>query len=169
MAERTDPPVVAGEKETLSAFLDYHRTTLEMKCEGLTDEQLRTRAVEPSTLSLMGLLRHMGEVERWWFRMVFTNEKVEDLYDYTDDDDADFNDIAEATYEDALSKWKAECERSQAILAAADLDEISKLDPPKDRERVSMRWIVVHMIEEYARHNGHADLLRERIDGATGE
>lgn len=167
--QRTDPPLAGDERATLTAFLQYHRDTLALKCAGLTPDQLRERAVPPSSLSLLGLVRHMAEVERGWFRMVLNGERLPMLWSGEDDPDADFNDVGDADQADvdeAFRAWNEECERSRAIVDAAESLEVA--GHRRDRE-FSLRWILTHMIEEYARHNGHADLLRERIDGATGE
>ena len=126
---------------------------------------MRQRAVQPSTLSLLGLLRHMAGVERWWFRRTLVQEDVPALYPSDIDPDADFNDIGSAGVDEALATWEDECERSRAIVDGHSLDDTGRHD---NGEAVSLRWILVHMIEEYSRHNGHADLLRERIDGAVG-
>ncbi|REE96890.1 DinB family protein [Thermomonospora umbrina] len=161
---RTVPPVAGAERATLTGFLEFQRETLAMKCAGLTTEQLRRRTVPPSGLSLLGLVRHMAEVERGWFRIELDGEDVP--YRWEDGGRwADF-DVEDADRDEAFAAWREECARSRALVDAADsLDVIAR-----GGDRVhSLRWILVHMIEEYARHNGHADLLRERIDGATGE
>jgi uncharacterized damage-inducible protein DinB len=147
------------------AFLEWQRATLARKCSGLSAEQMRRRAVEPSTLSLLGLLRHMAGVERWWFRRTLAQEDVPLLYSSDADPDADFNDVGAADLDDALATWNTECERARGIVAARDLDDTGRHE---NGQAVSLRWILVHMIEEYSRHNGHADLLRERIDGEVG-
>ncbi len=150
----------------LNAWLDYHRATLAWKCEGLTHEQLRERSVRPSTLSLLGLVRHMAEVERGWFRQGLAREDIPDLYETEQDRDADINGAQTADVAEAFATWRAECEAARKAEAAAPSLEATF----KGRHtEYSLRWILVHMIEEYARHNGHADLLRERIDGATGD
>jgi uncharacterized damage-inducible protein DinB len=164
--QRTDPPFEAGERELLDAFLDYHRATLMIKCDGLDDAQLRTRSAPPSSLSLLGLVRHMADVERSWFRRVLGGEEAPPLYWSEDDRDGDFDNVDQADTADALSTWRAECEHARQLVAAAPSLEVTGL---RRGEPVSLRWILIHMIEEYARHNGHADLLRERIDGAVGE
>jgi hypothetical protein len=134
---------------------------------GLTDDQLRRQAVPPSNLSLLGLVRHMAEVERNWFRPVlgepFSGLWVTDRLDF----EASFRDVATADAGEAFRQWDAECAHARVLTAAAP-----SLDVTGDRDghgTFSLRWILAHMIEEYARHNGHADLLRERIDGATGD
>ncbi|MGD0371617.1 MAG: DinB family protein [Candidatus Dormibacteria bacterium] len=158
-------PRAAGERDTLVSFLEWQRATLARKCSGLSAEQMRRRAVEPSTLSLLGLLRHMAGVERWWFRRTLAQEDVPLLYSSDADPDADFNDLDTAEVDEALATWTSECERARAIVEAHDLDDTGRHE---NGQAVSLRWILVHMIEEYSRHNGHADLLRERIDGAVG-
>jgi uncharacterized damage-inducible protein DinB len=153
----------------LDGWLSHHRGILVWKCEGLTDDQLRQRSVPPSSLSLLGLVRHMAQVERGWFRQVFLGEDVPDLYDDSADPDVDFNDVDTADVAEAFSVFERECAASREIVAAApDLDVLSKKTSPRTGQPFSLRWIVTHMIEEYARHNGHADLLRERVDGTTG-
>ena len=165
--ERIDPPLVAQEREMLDAWLDYHRATLAVKCEGLTDDQLRARAVPPSSLSLLGLVRHMGEVERSWFRRVLGGEQAPPRYYSDENPDGDFDDVAGAGVAEAFGYWRDECAHARERVAAApSLDETGT---GRRGEAYSLRWIMVHMIEEYARHNGHADLLRERIDGTVGD
>jgi len=165
--ERIDPPLVAQEREMLDAWLDYHRATLAVKCEGLTDDQLRARAVPPSSLSLLGLVRHMGEVERSWFRRVLSGEQAPPRYYSDENPDGDFDDVAGAGVAEAFGYWRDECAHARERVAAAPSLDVTGTG--RDGERYSLRWIMVHMIEEYARHNGHADLLRERIDGAVGD
>lgn len=151
----------------LAGWLDFHRSTLERKCEGLTAEQLRTRAVPPSNLSLLGLVRHLTEVEQHWFKRVLLGERVSSPYSSRAEPDGDFDNLDETDPEAALVRWHAECEDAGRILAAMpDLDVMAKRDRPGSQ--VNLRWILVHLIEEYARHNGHADLLRESLDGTTG-
>jgi uncharacterized damage-inducible protein DinB len=165
--ERIDPPLVAQERQMLDAWLDYQRATLALKCDGLTDDQLRARAVPPSSLSLLGLVRHMGEVERSWFRRVLSDEQAPPRYYSDENPDGDFDDVAGAGVAEAFSYWRGECAHARECVAAAlSLDVTST---GRRGERYSLRWIMVHMIEEYARHNGHADFLRERIDGTVGD
>ncbi|HET7014418.1 MAG TPA: DinB family protein [Streptosporangiaceae bacterium] len=165
----TDPPIVADEREMLISWLEFHRALLLKKCAGLTAEQLKERSSPPSSLSLLGLVRHMSDVERGWFRQLFVAEDVPDLYYTEADRDADFNDIADADAEADFAIFAAECEAARQIIAAApSLDDVSAKKTRKGN-LISLRWIMVHMIEEYARHNGHADLIRERIDGVVGD
>jgi uncharacterized damage-inducible protein DinB len=162
---RIDPPFVAAERPMLESWLEYHRDTLTFKCEGLSAEQLRLRAVPPSTLSLLGLVRHMAEVERSWFHRTIAGREAPPRYYSKADPDGDFDNVDEADPEEAFAAWREDCDISRNVLAGkASLD-----DTIVSKDVVSVRWILVHMIEEYARHNGHADLLRQRIDGATGD
>jgi uncharacterized damage-inducible protein DinB len=165
--ERPEPPYEADERTTLTAFLDWQRATLAWKCEGLTDEQLRLRAVEPSSLSLVGLVRHMTDVERGWFRRTLAGEDVPALYWADEDDDGDFNQSDTADIAEAFAAWRREIDIARANVAAASSLDVTGTN--RKGAKISLRWILTHMIEEYARHNGHADFLRERIDGATGE
>ena len=167
-ADRTDPPTVAGERESLETWLDFHRTTLLYKCAGLTAEQLARRPVPPSTLSLLGLVRHMAEVERWWFRRLFAGEPgLGDLFITDEYPDGEF-DLAEASgAEEDLATFAAECDLARKAAAGRSLDET--FPDPRRAEPIDLRWVYAHMIEEYARHNGHADILREQTDGVTGD
>jgi uncharacterized damage-inducible protein DinB len=166
------PPAVADERTVLAGWLDWHRATLEMKCAGLTPAELATRAVEPSTLSLLGLVRHLADVERGWFRRGLAGEDAPRLYYSDADPDGDFDNVDPATTDAAtadaaFATWRAECTRAREIVAA--LPSLDVLFTHHSGTELSARWVLVHMVEEYARHNGHADLLRERIDGVTGE
>lgn len=164
--QRVHPPAQAGEREMLLSWLDFHRATLATKCEGLSQEQLRTAAVPPSTLSLLGLVRHMAEVERGWFRRTLLAEDAPPIYYGEENPDGDF-DVRDADVAEAFARWSDECDSARRIVAeSGSLDVIGHHHRGGD---VSLRWILVHMIEEYARHNGHADLLRERLDGSVGE
>jgi uncharacterized damage-inducible protein DinB len=150
----------------LVAWLEFHRATLEWKCEGLTDDQLRERAVPPSSMSLLGLVRHMAEVERNWCRRVLQGEQAGGIY-YTDDDpDGDFDNVDSADVAADFATWREECDIARRAIDAAESLDVTGTRRGKP---VSLRWILNHMVEEYARHNGHADFLRERIDGATGD
>jgi uncharacterized damage-inducible protein DinB len=164
--ERVDPPPEADERTMLESWLDYHRATLAMKCDGLSDEQLRERAVPPSSMSLLGLVRHMADVERNWFRWVLSGEHGPGLFWTPDNEDGDFDDVDDASVDEAFDAWRAECDNAREVAARMEFEDTGTR---RNGEKVSLRWVLVHMIEEYARHNGHADFLRERIDGATGE
>jgi uncharacterized damage-inducible protein DinB len=165
--QRREPDLVADERASVEQWLDHHRSTLLTKCAGLTAEQLKRRAVPPSRLSLLGLVRHMVEVERWWFRMHAGGENLEFPYD-PDGVGLDFEEIDDADAAADLSAFERECDAARVAVVGRSLDDLvpSRGDHP-ERER-DIRWIFVHMVEEYARHNGHADLLREVIDGTTG-
>ena len=162
---RVGPPLTGGERETLRVFLDYHRATLAMKCEGLTDDQLRRRSVPTTTLTLLGLVRHMAEVERTWFRKVIDGEDIGLVW--SDGDYQVAYDASEADGTEAFDAWRAEVERAREIELAAESLDVTGYQP-RWREHVSLRLVMLHLIHEYARHNGHADLIREAIDGVTG-
>lgn len=165
---REDPTVDGPNDEMLMGFVDFQRATLALKCEGLTSEQAARRAIPPSTLSLLGIVRHMTDVEKNWFVGRFLGEQPRDLYRTADDGDAAFNDLEGADLEESLRLWSATCDRSREIVAtAASLDQLS-VGTRRDNQHVTLRWMLFHLIEEYARHNGHADLLREVIDGRVG-
>ncbi|MGC9543765.1 DinB family protein [Streptomyces sp. UG1] len=167
--ERREPATLADERTMLEGWLDYHGRTLAWKCEGLTDAQLRTASVEPSELSLLGLVRHMADVERSWFRRVLAAEGVSPIHYTEEDRDGEFHLTETNTWEETCATWQAEIEAARHNAARFGLDDISEGSHPRSGERFNLRWIYTHMIEEYARHNGHADLIRERIDGATGD
>jgi uncharacterized damage-inducible protein DinB len=166
--ERADPGLLLGERQALEAWLDFHRDTLLGKCSGLTADQLKQRAVPPSRLSLLGLVRHMTEVERWWLRIHAANTDLPFPYD-PDATGLDFEALDDADAIANIEAFRQEIEQARAVMAGRQLEDVvaSHGDHP---ERVrNVRWLYLHMIEEYARHNGHADLIRERIDGATGD
>ncbi|MEU6279150.1 DinB family protein [Streptomyces sp. NPDC047028] len=167
--EREEPALDAGERAMLDGWLDYHRGTLAWKCDGLTDAQLRTAAVEPSAMSLMGLVRHMAEVERYWFHEVLLGVDPGELYCTEEDHDGDFHVTEADTWKEAHATWQEQIATARRHTAGLTLDDFSKGLSHNSRQPFSLRWIYTHMIEEYARHNGHADLIRERIDGATGD
>lgn len=161
--ERTDPPYETDERTMLVGWLDYHRATLALKCEGLTDDQLRVRSVPPSDLSLLGLVRHMSDVELHWFRFWLAGEPPNPRYEGEEDFDVDGADVTEA-----FDYWNSECAHAREVQATfSSLDDVGF--GQKLGAGISVRWTLVHMIEEYARHNGHADLLREAIDGTKGD
>jgi hypothetical protein len=173
-AKPEDDPRVAtnpvGELATIREYLSNYRLTLGMKCEGLSAAQLATRSVPPSTLSLLGLIRHMARVEHNWFqRALQGHREVPRLFWSPEDDDLDFNGAVgdPAVVDDAFSTWKAQIARADEWLdGLTDLDAVVLTALG---EEASVRDILIHMIEEYARHCGHADLLRECIDGRTGQ
>lgn len=166
--DRTEPPTIADERRMLETWLDYHRETLLQKCAGLTGEQLCIRAAEPSTMSLLGLVRHMAEVERAWFRRGVIGEDIGLIYCRPGEaDDGDFDETDPANAEEDFTTFLNEVDLARKAASAKGLDDT--FVRARTQEDFSLRWVYVHMIEEYARHNGHADLLRERIDGATGD
>ena len=168
LEEDTRVPVtrVGDEREILTGLLDWQRETFRLKCAGIAPERLSEMGVPPSTLSLHGLLRHLAATERWWFSRQFAGQDLPMLY-YSDDDPSQDFESLDGDVEEAFATWHAECDRSREIVAAA-----ASLDQTGTRIRTgepfSLRRVLVDMIAEYARHNGHADLLRERIDGTTG-
>ncbi|MGW5361192.1 DinB family protein [Actinopolymorpha pittospori] len=165
--ERIPPPIIGGEREMLRGFLDYHRATLAMKCDGLSDDQLREKSMPPSTLSLLGLVRHMAEVERAWFRRAINGERDLPLVWSNEGDFQVAYDASASSRSEAFDAWQAEVEHSRRIEREAEsLDVIGH--QPRWGEDVSLRMVMVHVLLEYARHNGHADFLREGVDGTVG-
>ena len=157
-----------GERAVLAEYLDRYRMTFELKCEGLSAAQLATRSVPPSTMSLLGLVRHLARVEHSWTRRVFEGQsEMPRLYRTEDDPDLDFNDAAadDDVVAEAWQTWRTEVAHSRAVYDGLELDALVDVHG----QEVQTRDIVVHLIEEYARHVGHADLLRESIDGRTGQ
>ncbi len=162
---RIPPSAAAGEREQLVAFLDHQRHTVLRKLQGLTPSQLCERAVPPSTLSPLGLVRHLTEVERYWLTEVLLGDDLPDLYSARDDIDGDFHNGTPDSAPLDVAAWLTELERARASTAAwPDLDA-----PVRGSRPVTLRWILLHLVGEYARHLGHLDLLREAIDGTTGE
>ncbi|HEY6314721.1 MAG TPA: DinB family protein [Streptosporangiaceae bacterium] len=154
--------VPGDERDSLESWLEYHRATLLTKCAGLTPGKLVTRSCPPSPLSLLGLVRHMAEVESWFH--VFDGQPEGQSYGSQDRPDADFEDVDPERADQDLAVYQASVERSRAAVIGRSLDDLI----PQASKPTSLRWVYQHMIEEYARHNGHADLIRERIDGVTG-
>jgi hypothetical protein len=163
---RPEPPFTGDERTMFPLWLDYQRSTLLWKCELLDGEALARRGVPPSPLSLLGIVRHMTVVEWSWFEDDFADTKTAPPISTEHDTDADWNDLDPSRAMADIERFQRQCEVSRGIVTgAASFDEVAA----NARDTISLRWIIVHMIEEYARHNGHADLLRERIDGAVGE
>ena len=168
--DRDDPPYDAGELDTSLGFLDYQRLTLLTKCEGLTDEQLRVR-LPSSSLTLAGLLKHGALNEDWWFSHRFAGfDGLEpwSSVDFEADPEWEFRTALEQDGNELRELYIGACDRSRAVVAGRDPAERS-VNPTGSGQYPTLRWVVGHMIEEVARHNGHADLLRESIDGVTGE
>ncbi|MCA2215129.1 DinB family protein [Jidongwangia harbinensis] len=164
-AHRVREPFTGDERAMLEGWLDWHRQTLLTKAAGLTADQLKLASAEPSNLTLLGLIRHMADVERSWFRRRAAGHQIGAIYSSDDNEDGDFDDVAEADAEADYATFLAEVEAARKTAAELPLDH--EFVSPR-RRRISLRWVYLHMIEEYARHNGHADLLRQRIDGTTG-
>ncbi|MFF2653859.1 DinB family protein [Streptomyces sp. NPDC058045] len=167
---RAVPPPQADERATLESWLDFHRDTLAVKCAGLDDEQVRRAAVPSSALTLLGLVQHLAEVERNWFQRVLAREA--DVPAVYPDATNGFDLHPERGMAEALERWRAEVARSRELTAGVALEECGLLSEREalftGSREVSLRWILGHLIEEYARHNGHADLIREALDGTTG-
>lgn len=166
---RAGGPADTSERAVLVEHLRQQRLTLEMKCDDLTAEQMAERSVTPSTLSLLGILRHMAKVEQVWFRITMEGNDVPRLYDRVDSPDADFEGAMPdpEVVAEAWTAWRREVAHAETFVAASASLDVMSTHPT--RNPISLRELLVHMIEEYARHCGHADLLRERIDGRTGE
>lgn len=156
----------APEKEALVATLDFHRGTIKWKLDGLSLEDA-VRPMTPSDTKLLGILKHLAYVERWWFQDNFLGRDCEYPWSESGDMEADFKIFPGETIESIVALYDAECEVSRGIVEAASLDDVA-VRPRRTGGHPTLRWIMLHMIEEVARHNGHADILRELIDGRTG-
>lgn len=171
---RPEPPLAAGEADTLNGFLEYQRATLRWKCEGLDAEGLTTK-VAASSMTLGGILKHMALVEDAWFARSLHDLESDDVWssvDWKTDPDWEWHSAGSDSPAELLAMWEDAVARSRTLateaFAAGGLDQLAKRTWP-DGRAPNLRWIIVHMIEEYARHNGHADLIREAVDGSTGE
>ena len=168
---RTDPPETGTELEQLTSYLDYQRETMLLKAEGLDRQQL-ARTHPPSTLTLGGLLNHLALVEDSWFPVRFAGRPDDELWagiDWDADPDYEFRTAAELEPDELRGRYEQACARSREVVAAArDLDQLS-VQPRGNGALFPLRWVLLHLIEETARHAGHADLLREAIDGTVGE
>ncbi|MFD7668370.1 DinB family protein [Streptomyces sp. NPDC059788] len=167
--ERSLPPLDADARTTAESWLDFYRATLAQKCDGLTEPQLREVSAAPSSLTLLGLVQHMADVERYWFRNVLAQEGAPLNFGAAADGGASaansgFDLAEDATYEKSRLIWQAEIEHARENCATRALEDTGVYRG----NRVTLRWIYTHMTAEYARHCGHADLIRERIDGSTG-
>ncbi|MER8006285.1 DinB family protein [Streptomyces sp. NPDC094149] len=164
---RPVPQLTGDERPMLDSWLDFHRATLELKCKGLDDAQVRAAAAEPSVLTLLGLVQHMSEVERNWFQRTVAGLDVPPVYG--EGNESGYGLDSARGLQEALDVWRREIARGRELCAGRPLEQAGRLaDGPMAGVEVSLRWVLIHMIEEYARHNGHADILRERIDGVTG-
>jgi uncharacterized damage-inducible protein DinB len=171
---RPEPPVAADEVATILGFLEFHRATLEWKCSGLDAAGLRA-TVGPSTMTLGALLKHLALVEESWFSRWLHGRDMQapwNTVDWDADPDWEWHSAADDSPDHLRAMWRDAVARSRSLVAEAmadgGLDRLARRTSP-DGEAPSLRWILLHMIEEYARHNGHADLLRESVDGLTGE
>jgi uncharacterized damage-inducible protein DinB len=163
--QRVEPPFIAAERTMLDGWLDYHRATLFWKCDGLSDAQLKTASVPPATMTLLGLVRHMAEVERSWFAH-FLGTETTSLFCTEADPDGEWDNVATADSAADFETLRREISTYRELVAPCALDDMRTM---RGDRQISLRWIYTHMIEEYARHNGHADLLRECLDGAVGD
>jgi len=160
---REEPGFTADERTMLEGWLDFHRVTLLLKVEGLSPSQLLARPIQSSLLSLRGLVRHMADVEAWWFQQRLRGQTSWSQRPWDPEvRDAEFLIESEEGFDDDLALWQREIAASREAASSVDLDRSPAADGP------TLRWVLTHMIEEYARHNGHADLLRELVDGAVG-
>jgi hypothetical protein len=164
--DRPHIPDTGDERTQLEAWLNFYRATVLYKCDGLKAAQLKERPVATSTLSLLGIVRHMTFVEQVWFEARFIGADVQEYYKAADDRDADFNDLDSAAVEEVFDLYLVATAKSRELVAGHSLDELMKRE--RNGRHYDLRWIYIHMIEEYARHCGHADLIRELIDGQAG-
>jgi uncharacterized damage-inducible protein DinB len=163
-SRRIEPKGVSPEREMLQEWLEFHRTTLLLKCEGVSENDLKRQPVTSSKLSLHGLVRHMAEVERNWFQRVLNGNDAPFIWVDLNVDDSELEPLNDEVWLEDLATWQAECEHSRAAASGHGLDDTGF----RRGQLHSLRWIYLHMIEEYARHNGHADLIREMLDGEVG-
>lgn len=165
-----DPPPTGAERAMLEGWLDFHRTTLLAKCDGLNDQQRKHRPIATSLMSLHGLMRHTADVERNWFQRAIGHQPdMPGIYLTSDNTDADWAPLDDADWGADVAIWQEECERSRQTAAAHSLDDTGTGLRGGQYGEFSLRWVYNHMIEEYAQHNGHADLIREMIDGRVSD
>jgi uncharacterized damage-inducible protein DinB len=165
--QRPKPILHGEERDQLESWLAFNRATLLKKCSGLTFEDLCRHPVATSSMSLLGIVRHMTFVEQIWFDARFSGNDVIEYYRRPDDREVEWNELDSATLDEVVANFQRACETSDELARGHDLDEFVQR-PGDGREPVDLRWIYLHMIEEYSRHCGHADIIRELIDGATG-
>jgi Protein of unknown function (DUF664) len=163
MTERSKPDGLGDERELLDGWLEYYRATLLAKCDGLSGEQLVSRSCEPSSMSLLGLVRHMTEMERVYGHRL-ADRNIGFLYCTDEDEEGDFEAGTAAGAAADLETFRQHCARTSVVMTSCRLS-----DTFGKKNSHTLRWFYLYLIKEYARHLGHADLLRERIDGATGE
>lgn len=166
MTSRPDPPMLGSEREQLDGFLDFLRGTVVLKAAGLTDEQARRRLVPSELTTVAGLVAHLTYVEHYWFGIVLDGrpDPWADLFE--EDPDAEFRLGMRTPIEQVVADYEAQCRRSREVAAGLGLDATGTT---AKGEPVNLRWVIIHMIEETGRHAGHLDLLRELLDGSTGE
>lgn len=164
--ERSRMLKIGSEESVLWSMVDFYRATLLSKCSGLDEEQLKRRAVNPSSLSLLGLLRHCTATERYFFEECLEGGTLAPLYSTIADPDGDFNDLDSLSAAQVVHRFLEQCDRSRVIAAAHSFDDVAYSDV--FQSDLSLRFVAVHLVDEYARHCGHADLLREVIDGSVG-
>lgn len=167
-AIRKSLPVSGSERDLLNGFLDYHRATILKKIKGASEEDLKRPTNPPSTLNLLGLVKHLALNEAWWFGSQFAGQSIDIPGVDENDPESDFVVNPDETLEGIVQLYLTECEKARRIVAAAELDDLA-VATNRAGEHFNLRWIILHMIEETARHNGHADFLRESLDGVTGE
>jgi uncharacterized damage-inducible protein DinB len=168
--ERPRPPRDVGELRMIADYIDWHRTTLLRKCEGLTAEQLKQQSCPPSNLTLLGLVRHLTDVERGWFRRGIggqTSDEAPPLYYSDDDPEGDIEVGPDTDAFAAIDTYREEVARCREVIEQAG--SLDRVIGDEGSGAINVRWVLQHMLEEYARHNGHADLLREAIDGSIGD
>jgi hypothetical protein len=162
--ERVPEPANLSERELLTQWLAFHRSALAAKCDGLDAEQLLTPSAPPSDLTLLGLVRHLTEMEHVYLVHAFSGGDFNLIYCTDDQPDGDIVGLTPGMVIESVERWRGECRLSDAALGT-----VGSLDEKAAGNRFSVRWNLIKIIQEYARHNGHADIIRERIDGATGE
>lgn len=160
-----DEVAAADEATTLRAFLHHQRQFLKRKASGITDEEARSQTCPPSDLTLLGLVCHLTDVERGWSQRGLAGRDAPPIYYSDEDPDGDFHPPADVTLARALDRFDVEAAEADAVYRSMNLDELER----HERGFYSVRWVLIHLIEEYARHLGHADLIRQAIDGQTGE
>lgn len=165
LPKRPEPALSGPEGAQLASWIDFYRATLLMKCAELSVEQLSLASVPPSTMTLLGILRHMTMVEQYWYQVIFAGLDVE-LFYKNGDPDGDFKYLGDTALDEVEERFRVTCGLSRDLIGGHDLDEVAPV--LRHGNEVDLRWIQLHMIEEYARHCGHADLLRECIDATTG-
>lgn len=170
--DRIDPGLAGNEKTMMLEFLDYHRATIVQKVTGLTSAELNRTAVPTSALTPGGLLKHLAHVEDSWLTHRFAGRPLPEPWasaPFDDDEDWDLHSATDDSPEELLALYATACDRSREVVGRASFDDASAAFDRGGTERFTLRWIVLHLIEETARHNGHVDLLREATDGGTGE